>query len=64
MDNYEKTWPDYKALGMRAEKAAAEIPNTEKKWAEYKSGIQEARKLADVAGLRKPGLITRRWKPT
>ena len=48
MDNYEKTWPDYKALGMRAEKAAAEIPNTEKKWAEYKSGSQEARKLADA----------------
>ena len=48
MNNYEKTWPDYKALGMRAEKAAAEIPNTEKKWAEYKSGIEQARKLADA----------------
>ena len=48
MNSYEKTWPDYKALGMRAEKAAAEIPNTEKKWAEYKSGIEQARKLADA----------------
>ncbi len=47
MNNYDKVWPEYKALGMRAEKAAAEIPNTEKLWAEYKSGIEQARKLAD-----------------
>ena len=46
--SYETKWPEYKALGMRADKAAAEIPNTEKKWAEYKNGIQEARKLADA----------------
>ena len=48
MKSYETKWPEYKALGMRADKAAAEIPNTEKKWAEYKNGIQEARKLADA----------------
>jgi methyl-accepting chemotaxis protein len=46
MNSYETKWPEYKDLGMRADKAAAEIPNTEKKWAEYKNGIQEARKLA------------------
>ena len=46
MNSYETKWPEYKELGMRADKAAAEIPNTEKKWAEYKNGIQEARKLA------------------
>ncbi|MCR5756468.1 MAG: MCP four helix bundle domain-containing protein [Selenomonas sp.] len=46
--SYEKTWPDYRDLGMRADKAAAEIPTTEKKWTEYKQGIQEARKLADA----------------
>lgn len=46
INSYETKWPEYKALGMRADKAAAEIPNTEKKWAEYKNGIQEARKLA------------------
>lgn len=48
MNSYETKWPEYKDLGMRADKAAAEIPNTEKKWAEYKNGIQEARKLADA----------------
>jgi len=48
VNSYEKTWPDYRELGMRADKAAAEIPTTEKKWAEYKQGIQEARKLADA----------------
>ena len=48
MKSYETKWPEYKALGMRADKAAAEIPNTEKKWAEYKNGIQEARRLADA----------------
>ena len=48
IESYEKTWPDYKDLGMRADKAAAEIPTTEKKWAEYKDGIQETRKLADA----------------
>ena len=48
MNNYEAKWPEYKELGMRAEKAAAEIPTTEKKWAEYKNGIHEARKLADA----------------
>ncbi len=48
MKSYETKWPEYKALGMRADKAAAEIPNTEKKWAEYKNGIQEARKLAEA----------------
>ena len=30
MKSYETKWPEYKALGMRADKAAAEIPNTEK----------------------------------
>ena len=48
MKSYETKWPEYKELGMRADKAAAEIPNTEKKWAEYKNGIQEARKLAEA----------------
>jgi methyl-accepting chemotaxis protein len=48
MNSYETKWPEYKELGIRADKAAAEIPNTEKKWAEYKNGIQEARKLADA----------------
>ncbi len=48
MNSFETKWPEYKALGMRADQAAAEIPNTEKKWAEYKNGIQEARKLADA----------------
>ena len=48
MKSYETKWPEYKALGIQADKAAAEIPNTEKKWAEYKNGIQEARRLADA----------------
>ena len=48
MKSYETKWPEYKDFGMRADNAAAEIPNTEKKWAEYKNGIREARKLADA----------------
>lgn len=48
VNSYEETWPKYKDLGMRADKAAAEIPNTEKLWADYKQGIFEAQRLAEA----------------
>lgn len=48
MDSYEKTWPEYRAMGMKADQAAVEIPNTEKKWAEYKQGILETQRLVDA----------------
>ncbi|WP_073087871.1 methyl-accepting chemotaxis protein [Selenomonas ruminantium] len=48
INSYEETWPKYKELGMRADNAAAEIPNTEKLWADYKLGILEAQSLADA----------------
>ncbi|SFH89158.1 methyl-accepting chemotaxis protein [Selenomonas ruminantium] len=42
---YESYWSEYRPLGMRADKAAAEIPNTEAKWAEFKQGVEESRRL-------------------
>ncbi len=48
MDSYEETWPKYRELGMRADKAAAEIPNTEKQWAAYKQSIEEVQRLTDA----------------
>ncbi|SFT60891.1 methyl-accepting chemotaxis protein [Selenomonas sp. GACV-9] len=42
---YESYWAEYKPLGMRADKAAAEIPNTEQKWAEFKQGVLESQRL-------------------
>ncbi len=52
MNSYEETWPEYKELGLRADQAAAELPNTEKHWAAYKQGIQEVEKLV-AAGKQK-----------
>lgn len=43
--SYEQTWPEYRALGMRADAAAREIPTTESKWDEYKSGIKHTESL-------------------
>lgn len=48
MDSYEKTWPEYRALGIQAPQAAAEIPNAEKNWEGYKKGIQETQRLVDA----------------
>ena len=44
---YESYWAEYKPLGMRAEAAAAQIPNSEAKWAEFKQKSLEAQRLVN-----------------
>lgn len=44
---YENYWAEYKPLGMRAEDAAAQIPNSEAKWAEFKQKSLEAQRLVN-----------------
>ncbi|SDG68508.1 methyl-accepting chemotaxis protein [Selenomonas sp. WCT3] len=56
IQKYESYWSEYRPLGMRADKAAAEIPNTEAKWNEFKQGVQEARRLV------KEGKKEEAWK--
>lgn len=48
MDSYEKTWPEYKELAMRADNIAPKIPEVEKQWIEYKQGIMEVKRLTDA----------------
>lgn len=56
IQKYESYWSEYRSLGMRADKAAAEIPNTEAKWNEFKQGVQEVRRLV------KEGKKEEAWK--
>ena len=56
IQKYESYWSEYRPLGMQADKAAAEIPNTEAKWNEFKQGVQEARRLV------KEGKKEEAWK--
>ena len=48
LESYEKTWPQYRELAMRADNVAPHIPEVEKQWAEYRQGIMEVKRLTDA----------------
>lgn len=48
IDQFDKTWPEYRELAMKADNVAPHVPETEKQWAAYKQGIQEVQRLTDA----------------
>lgn len=48
LDSYEKTWPEYRELALRADNIAPNVPKVEKQWAEFRQGLIEVKQLTDA----------------